>query len=144
MDNVWRTADDGLSLQRTSPAINAGTNTVELTTDITDSTRISAPDIGAYERLNNNANLSNLTTNRGTISPTFAPDSLTYAITVPDTALNIMVTPTADDSSSVVEVKINSGTFSTVASGSASSTLALNVGSNTIIVKVTAPNGYYN
>ena len=51
-DGIWATADDGLRLQNTSPAINAGTNTgVTATTDITGTARIlnSTVDMGAYE-----------------------------------------------------------------------------------------------
>ena len=48
-DNLHRTADDGLSIQPCSPAINAGTPTGAPTEDITGATRLSNPDIGAYE-----------------------------------------------------------------------------------------------
>jgi hypothetical protein len=48
-DNIWRTADDGISIQSTSPAINAGTSTGAPTTDITAALRTGNPDMGAYE-----------------------------------------------------------------------------------------------
>ena len=48
-DNLYRTADDGLSIQPCSPAINAGTATGAPIEDITGYTRTGVPDIGAYE-----------------------------------------------------------------------------------------------
>jgi Right handed beta helix region len=48
-DNIHRTPDDGLTLLRTSPAINAGTNTGTPITDILNNTREGNRDIGAYE-----------------------------------------------------------------------------------------------
>lgn len=47
-DNIWMTADDGLSLQCNSPAIDTGIITT-LSTDITGAARIGKPDLGAYE-----------------------------------------------------------------------------------------------
>ncbi len=50
-DNIFRTADDGLSLSCLSPCFNAGTNTGAPLTDIMGSTRpaFTTADIGAYE-----------------------------------------------------------------------------------------------
>lgn len=53
-DGIWRTADDGLSVQPGSPAINAGSNAgvpAGLSQDITGTSRIrqGTVDIGAYE-----------------------------------------------------------------------------------------------
>ncbi|MFN8337903.1 MAG: choice-of-anchor Q domain-containing protein [Saprospiraceae bacterium] len=48
-DNLHPTTDDGLSVTLCSPAINAGTPTGAPTEDITGATRLSNPDIGAYE-----------------------------------------------------------------------------------------------
>lgn len=47
-DNIWMTADGGLRLQCSSPAVNAGTGTSPAT-DILNLPRIGTPDIGAYE-----------------------------------------------------------------------------------------------
>jgi parallel beta-helix repeat protein len=50
VDGIWRTADDGLGLQSTSPAINAGSLSITTpTTDITGYTRKNVFDMGAYE-----------------------------------------------------------------------------------------------
>jgi hypothetical protein len=48
------------------------------------------------------------------------------------------VTPTASDSAATIQVRINGGSYGAVASGSASAALPLNLGDNTIDVKVTA------
>jgi parallel beta-helix repeat protein len=52
-DDIHRTADDGLALQSSSPAVNTGITGVGIpTTDITGATRIGSPDMGAYEYFN--------------------------------------------------------------------------------------------
>ncbi len=48
-DNVWMTADDGLSIASDSPAINAGTAAGAPATDIRGFARTGNPDQGAYE-----------------------------------------------------------------------------------------------
>ncbi|AWV98207.1 beta strand repeat-containing protein [Arcticibacterium luteifluviistationis] len=51
-DNIWLTADDGFRLNPTSPAVNSGTNTGVLATDILGNTRpynSGTADMGAYE-----------------------------------------------------------------------------------------------
>ncbi|SOE21057.1 Putative Ig domain-containing protein [Spirosomataceae bacterium TFI 002] len=51
-DNIWLTADDGLRLNPTSSAVNSGTNTGILATDILGNTRpynSGTADMGAYE-----------------------------------------------------------------------------------------------
>lgn len=49
IDNIFYTADDGLSIQNSSPAINTGTITGAPLDDITGYIRLGNPDIGAYE-----------------------------------------------------------------------------------------------
>ena len=48
-DNIHRTFDDGIALRRTSPAVNAGTNTGAPSFDILGSPIVVIRDIGAYE-----------------------------------------------------------------------------------------------
>jgi predicted outer membrane repeat protein len=51
-DNIWRSADDGLALQNTSPLMDAGLNTGAPANDITGSGIFNlTKDIGAYEQL---------------------------------------------------------------------------------------------
>ncbi len=88
-----------------------------------------------------NANLSSLTTTAGTITPTFEVATRAYITSVPNATTSVTITPTVADAIAMVQVRVNGGTYATVASGSASSALSLNVGSNTIDVTVTAQDG---
>jgi len=85
-----------------------------------------------------NANLTNLKINNGTIAltPAFNYNTLTYNASVTTATTTIKVTPAAADANATI--KIN-GT--TVASGTASSALPLNAGSNAITTVVTAQDG---
>ncbi|MBC7588466.1 MAG: cadherin-like beta sandwich domain-containing protein, partial [Chitinophagaceae bacterium] len=88
-----------------------------------------------------NANLSALTTTAGTISPSFAVGTTAYTASVSNATTSVTVTPTQENANASIQVRVNSGSYTTVASGGTSSALSLNVGSNTIDVKVTAFDG---
>jgi hypothetical protein len=87
------------------------------------------------------ATLSALTISDGTLTPAFAAATTAYTDTVPNATTSVTVTPTATDTNATIQVRVNGGGFSGVTSGSPSGALALNVGSNTIDVKVTAQDG---
>ncbi|CAF0860022.1 unnamed protein product [Rotaria sordida] len=91
--------------------------------------------------LSTNADLSALTTTAGTLSPTFAAATTAYTASVINAVSSVTVTATKADANASIQVQVNSGGYATVASGAASSALSLNVGSNTIDVKVTAEDG---
>ena len=84
----------------------------------------------------NNATLSNLTISTGTLTPAFSSSTTSYTDSVSNSVTSVTVTPTANQASSTITVN-----SSTVSSGSASSPIALNVGSNTVFTVVTAQNG---
>jgi gliding motility-associated-like protein len=84
----------------------------------------------------NNANLSLLALNSGTISPSFAAGITSFMATVSHVTESIKVTPTVDYATATVTVNGTS-----VTSGSASEVITLSVGSNTISILVTAPDG---
>jgi len=85
-----------------------------------------------------NLTLSNLTISAGTLSPTFSSSITSYADTVTADISTLTVTPTATDSGvATIKVKANSGTYASVSSGAASSSLSMNVGINTVYVQVT-------
>jgi hypothetical protein len=86
--------------------------------------------------LNTNANLSDLALSHGSLSPRFANDTTSYTAEVFNNVSSLTVTPTVSDS--IATVKVNNVT---VTSGSASSPISLNVGSNIITVVVTARDG---
>jgi hypothetical protein len=88
-----------------------------------------------------NANLSALTTTAGTVTPTFAAATTSYAAGVTNGTSTVTVTPTRSQANATIQVRVNGGSYSSVTSGSASTALSLNVGSNTIDVTVTAQDG---
>jgi hypothetical protein len=76
--------------------------------------------------------LSALAISSGTLTPAFSSTVLNYTASVPYETTSITVTPTASLPNTTITVN---GT--TVASGSASGAISLNVGSNTITIVVT-------
>ncbi len=88
-----------------------------------------------------NANLNGLTLSAGTLSPSFSGSETTYTASVTNASSSITLTPTADQSDATLQIQVNSGGFTSITSGTASSALALSVGDNTIDVKVTAEDG---
>ncbi|MFY8127671.1 MAG: FG-GAP-like repeat-containing protein, partial [Chitinophagaceae bacterium] len=91
--------------------------------------------------ISNNANLSSLSISSGTLSPSFSAATTTYTTSVANTITSITVTPTKQNSGATIYARVNGGTYNWVTSGSPSSSLNLNVGSNTIDVRVTAQDG---
>jgi len=94
-----------------------------------------------FTTLHNNASLSALTLSAGTLSPVFATNTTGYSAGVSNATASMTVTPTVADATAAMQVRVNGGAYSTVASGNASGALALNTGSNTIDVEVTAQDG---
>lgn len=85
------------------------------------------------------ANLSNLTLSAGTLSPAFNSNIVSYAADVPYTNASVTLTPVAASAGATIQV-ITAGMTNPVASGSASSPIALNPGMNVIDVQVTSAN----
>jgi autotransporter-associated beta strand protein len=83
-----------------------------------------------------NADLSDLVPSVGALSPAFASNTLSYAISVPYATSNMTVTPTAAEPFATITVN-GSG----VVSGASSGSIALNVGNTIITTVVTAQNG---
>ncbi|WP_206105479.1 InlB B-repeat-containing protein [Paenibacillus thalictri] len=100
------------------------------------SNEVSAKPAAATPVASSNAKLSGLALSSGTLSPAFAEGITSYTASVGNSISSVKVTPSSADSSAVITVN---GT--TVASGQASSAVALNVGSNPITVSVTAQDG---
>ena len=88
-----------------------------------------------------NANLSNLTLSVGSLSSAFFPSVTSYSATVGNATSSLTVTPTAANSNATIQVRVNGGSYGSVASGAASDPLALTVGANPIEVRVTAEDG---
>ncbi|WP_311230734.1 MULTISPECIES: IPTL-CTERM sorting domain-containing protein [unclassified Acidovorax] len=81
------------------------------------------------------ANLSALTLSSGTLSPAFASGTTSYTASIAAATASITVTPTANQPNATVTVN-----GATVASGNPSGAIAMNTGSNTVTVVVTAQN----
>ncbi|WP_198315817.1 MBG domain-containing protein [Chitinophaga tropicalis] len=94
-----------------------------------------------FKYASDNANLSALTLSSGTLSPVFDPAIIAYTASVNNTVSSITVTPVREEANATIEVQVNGGGYAAVESGSASGNLALNTGSNTIDIKVTAADG---
>lgn len=104
-----------------------------------------AQDSGGTEPQTNNgssdASLVSLTVSSGALSPAFASDTLAYSLTVSSAAEGITITPTAGSTLAGIRARINGGAYATLQSGTASGTLPLNVGSNSVQIEVTAEDG---
>ncbi|WP_237722146.1 cadherin-like beta sandwich domain-containing protein [Sediminibacterium roseum] len=85
---------------------------------------------------NVNSLLASLTVSSGTLSSSFSPGQLNYTVAVPFGTTSMTVTPTTAEVSSTVKVN-----GITVTSGTASDSISLAIGSNTINVVVTAQDG---
>ncbi len=85
-----------------------------------------------------NADLASLTISAGSLSPAFSVNTLGYNVSVPYVTDSLTVTPTTSVSTSVVTVN-----NVILGSGNASQAIALNVGGNTITVRVIAESGTF-
>ena len=124
-----------------SPAIalGVGVNNVTVIVTAQDDTTTQSYVIAvnrASPALSNNASLSNLTIAAGTLTPSFASNTLTYTDAVSNATASITVMPTAADANATIKVNTV-----TVASGSASASIPLAIGANAVNVVVTAQDG---
>ena len=132
-------------------ALSVGSNTlvVRVTAEDTTTTKDYTVNVTRQAALSTNANLSGLTAGSSTSSGgqytnfsigTFGATTTSYTATVANDQTHVKLTPTVDDTGkAMVGVrKGTSGNFTTVTSGSASSAIALGVGANTLVVRVTA------
>ena len=112
-----------------------GTNVITTVVTAQDGTTTKSYTVNVT-RISNVATLSGLSLNSGTLSPTFAAGSTSYAASVPNATTSITVRPTVTDTTATIKVN---GT--TVASGTASGLIELSVGANVITTVITAQDG---
>jgi len=123
-------------------ALSEGANTIEVRV-----TSMNAMTMNTYGSVitrlapSNNASLADLVLSEGTLSPAFVASTVDYDASVAHTTTSITLTPTSAVSVSTLEVRVNSGAYSSVTSGSASGSLDLDVGDNDVEIKVTAEDG---
>jgi hypothetical protein len=101
-------------------------------------TNLSTGNNSSFTVYSNNSNLSALVLSNGTLSPSFSSSTISYTASVVNSISSITITPSKSNANASIQVRVNGGTYAGVTSGTASSSLSLNVGSNTIDVKVTA------
>jgi uncharacterized delta-60 repeat protein len=97
--------------------------------------------VATFSTFSANANLSALSLSSGTLSPSFAGGTTSYTASVSNATTSITVTPTVAQANATIEARVNGGSYAAVTSGSASGTLSINVGGNTVDVRVTAQDG---
>ncbi|MBE1443828.1 S-layer homology domain-containing protein [Paenibacillus sp. OAS669] len=85
--------------------------------------------------------LVSLTPSTGSLNPAFESDKEAYTMTVSGGVYQLQWTPVALDPGAKIEIAVNGGTYSEVGSGATSAALPLNVGMNTVTVKVTDRDG---
>jgi hypothetical protein len=115
--------------------LNVGSNTITVVVTAQDGTTVKTYTITLTRLppLSNDATLSALTISGGALNPSFNSNTLSYKDFVVNEVSSVTVTPTRNESHATITVN---GTL--VTSGTASNLINLNVGSNIIIIVVTA------
>ena len=127
---------NGNANQTTPIPLSVGPNTISIKIVAQDGIANSTTTITVTRLASTDATLANLTTNNGTLSPTFSSGVTSYNVNVGNAINTINVTPTLNDLNATVKVNGNN-----VISGQSSIPINLNVGSNTITTVVTAQDG---
>lgn len=86
--------------------------------------------------------LVSLTPSTGSLSPAFDSNTGAYTMTVSNSVYQLQWTPVALDPGAKIEISVNGGAYNEVASGATSAALPLNIGVNTVTVKVTDRDGH--
>ena len=119
-----------------SIALNVGSNSITVVVTAQDGTTTQSYSVTVTRAGSADATLSSLALSTGTLSPTFSSGTESYTASVINSVTSVTVTPARTQANATITVN---GTA--VTSGSASGSIALNVGSNTISVVVTAQDG---
>jgi gliding motility-associated-like protein len=114
-----------------SISLNTGSNTISVVVTAQDGTTKTYT-VVVTRSTATNVGLSNLAINAGTLSPAFSNGTTSYTASVTNATASIRVTPTATNATATIKVN-----GVTVASGSASGVIPLNIGPNTITAVVT-------
>jgi len=117
-------------------ALNVGSNTITTLVTAQNGTNTKSYKVTVTRAASNIATLSNLAISAGTLSPAFATGTMAYTASVDNTVTATTATPTVTDVTATVTVN-----GVTVSSGTASHSIPLAVGPNTITTGVTAQDG---
>jgi len=113
-----------------------GANTFAIVVTAQDGITKQTYTLTVVEKPSTNAALANLSTSTGSLNPSFTTNTNSYTVNIANGVNNIMVTPTVADPTASITVNGVS-----LASGTASQSIPLVVGSNSITVVVTAQDG---
>jgi len=95
----------------------------------------------SFTTLSTDVNLQSLALSNGTLSPVFSSQTRNYTATVANEVTSITATWLTEHAGASSQCRINNGNFTIVARGQSSSPLPLQVGNNTINIRVTAQDG---
>jgi len=116
--------------------INFGLNTITTIITSQDKSTTNTYVISIFHTSPGDASLASLALSSGTLSPAFSSGTTSYTADVTNTTTSITLTPSTNNGSAMITIN---GT--TVTRGSASASIPLNVGSNTITAIVVAQDG---
>ena len=116
-------------------ALAVGANTITTVVTAQDGSTTKTYTVTVTRAASSNNNLSALSTSSGSLSPVFNPATTSYTASIAAGAASITVTPTAAVGTASITVN-----GVAVSSGAASGAIAMNPGSNTVTVVVTAQN----
>jgi len=119
-----------------SISLSVGTNSINTTVTAQDGVTTTTYTVTVTRAPSTVSTLSGLALSAGTLSPSFATGTTSYTASVSNATSSLTVTPTVTNSTATVTVNGTS-----VTSGSASGSISLSVGSNTIYTVVTAQDG---
>lgn len=130
-------------VQSSNLPLLVGVNTLTVNVTALDPAYVSNYNIFITREKSPDSSLSNLTISRGTLTPTFNPNTVEYFVNVSNTVTSVTVTPTANVAGGRIEIFQKNYT-----SGQTSDPISLSPGPNSIPIYVFAPNGisvsYYN
>ncbi|MBN2553083.1 MAG: cadherin-like beta sandwich domain-containing protein, partial [Spirochaetales bacterium] len=134
----WQSFDSGSP----SPVLSLieGDNLIEIKVTAEDGVTSSLYTITVH-RISANAELSALAISAGTLDPVFDASTTSYSATVDSGVGFLKVTTSPADAAAAIHVQANGGVWQLCAPGVASSSLWLDVGDNTVSVRVTAEDG---
>jgi hypothetical protein len=124
-----------------SLSLNVGNNIINIKVTAQDGITTKIYTITVNRALSSNADLASLDLSQADLSPNYKNNTFAYNTVVSNSTNSITVTAVPSNSFSTIQVRVNGGTYTNLSNGIASSALNLNIGSNTIDVRVTAQDG---
>ena len=121
-------------------ALNVGDNLIKVRVTAEDGTTGNIYEVQVH-RISSSAELTGLSISAGTLDPVFTTATADYAASIGSTVSLLKVTPTPADETTTIEVCANGGNWLIVPPGVPSSSLWMNVGDNTVDLRIRAEDG---